>query len=256
MSGSAREDTPRLRDTVQLEIAVQDAAGARGAVAAGADRVELCQALAETGGLTPSAGTVDSVLAAVGSGDRLAVLVRPRPGGYVYDAEEVALVSADIRDIVRRGAGSVIVGALTADQSLDVETMRRWLDAAGDADVAFHRAIDTLADPASVVDQLVELGVRRVLTSGGAVRSIDGLDAISAMVRRSAGRMQIMPGGGVRVQDIPSLIASGVDAVHLSARRPSGDTAPSGPGGGTTGYDLTDPRLVAAARAAVDHTLL
>jgi copper homeostasis protein len=241
---------------VLLEIAVQDAAGARSAVAAGADRVELCQALSETGGLTPSSGTVESVLAAVGSGERLTVLVRPRPGGYVYDADEIALVSADIRDIVRRGAGSVIVGALTPDGAVDAEAMRRWRDAAGDADVAVHRAIDTLADPASVVDELAALGVRRILTSGGAARSIDGIGVIAAMVRASAGRLQIMPGGGVRVQDIARLVASGVDAVHLSARRSSGDTAPSGPGGGSEGYDVTDPSIVSDARAALDHALL
>jgi len=245
----------QVEGSVQLEIAVQDAVGARRAVAAGADRVELCQALSATGGLTPSAGTVDSVLAAVGSAERLTVLVRPRPGGYVYDTEEIALVSADIRDIVRRGAGSVIVGALTADGSVDAEAMRRWRDAAGEADMAFHRAIDTLDDPASVVDHLAGLGVRRILTSGGAVRSIDGIDAIAAMVRASAGRVQIMPGGGVRVQDISQLVASGVDAVHLSARRASGDTAPSGPGGGSAGYDATDSDLVAAARAALDRTM-
>lgn len=247
--------TRPVQGPVQLEIAVQDAAGARRAVATGADRVELCQALSETGGLTPSAGTVDSVLAAVGSGERLTVLVRPRPGGYVYDPEEIALVAADIRDIVGRGAGSVIVGALTPGGAVDAEAMRRWRDAAGEADVAFHRAIDTLADPASAVDELAALGVRRILTSGGAARSIDGIDAISAMVRSSAGRVQIMPGGGVRVQDIPQLVASGVDAVHLSARRSSGDTAPSGPGGGSTGYDVTDPSIVSAARAALDEAL-
>ncbi|MGB3375567.1 MAG: copper homeostasis protein CutC, partial [Microbacterium sp.] len=167
--------------------------------------------------------------------------------------EEIALVSADVRDIVRRGAGSVIVGALTPAGAVDVEAMRRWLDAAEGADVAFHRAIDTLDDPASVVDQLAGLGVRRILTSGGAVRSIDGIDAISAMVRSSAGRVQIMPGGGVRVQNIAQLVASGVDAVHLSARHASGDTAPSGPGGGSDGYDVTDPEIVVAARAALDR---
>ncbi|MFE6733872.1 copper homeostasis protein CutC [Microbacterium sp. NPDC057650] len=246
---------PRARRTAQLEIAVQDAAGARIALAAGADRVELCQALAETGGLTPSAGAVDAVLAEAGSADRLAVLVRPRPGGFVYDETEVAVVAADVRDMVRRGAGAVVVGALDAAGQVDIEALRRWTDAAGGSEIVFHRAIDTLADPVGAVDQLAELGVRRVLTSGGAARSIDGLGTIEELVRRSAGRVQIMPGGGVRVEDIPALVAAGADAVHLSARRPSGDTSPSGPGGGASGFDVTDAAIVAAARAALDQAI-
>lgn len=240
---------------VQLEIAVQDAAGARAAFAAGADRVELCQALAETGGLTPSAGTMDAVLAAAGRPEGLAVLVRPRSGGFVYDAEEIALVASDVRDAVRRGAGAVVVGALDRRGEIDVEAMSRWADAAGDADVVFHRAIDTLADPVSVVEQLIDLGVRRVLTSGGAARSIDGLDTITALVRQSAGRMQIMPGGGVRADDIAAFVAAGADAVHLSARGRSTDASPSGPGGGTAGYDVTDPAIASAARAALDRAV-
>lgn len=171
---------------VDLEIAVQDAAGAAVAIAAGADRVELCQALS-SGGLTPSVGTIDAVLTAAGSGERVAVLVRPRPGGFVYDDAEIGLVA-----------------------------------------------------------------VHRVLTSGGAHRSIDGAEVLSAMARCAAGRMQIMVGGGVGVADIPGLVATGVDAVHMSARRPASDPGISGPGGGIDGYDVTDAGIVAAARAALD----
>ncbi|UJP11241.1 copper homeostasis protein CutC [Microbacterium sp. KUDC0406] len=238
---------------LRLEIAVQDAAGARTAFAMGADRVELCQALAETGGLTPSAAAVDAVLEAARRADRVAVLVRPRPGGFVYDTDEIALIAADVRELVRRGAGAVVVGALDAGGRIDVEALSRWTDAADGADVVFHRAIDTLSAPEATIDQLAELGIRRVLTSGGAPRSIDGLPTISALARRAAGRVQIMSGGGVRVDDIPALVGAGVDAVHLSARRPSGDRAPSGPGGGDSGFDVTDETIVAAARAALDR---
>lgn len=240
---------------VDLEIAVQDATGARTAFAAGADRVELCQALAATGGLTPSAGTVDSVLAVAGSGQRVAVLVRPRPGGFVYDAAEIALVASDVREIVRRGAGGVVIGALTADGRVHHDAMRRWIEAAEGAEVTFHRALDVAGDPVAALDDLVELGVHRVLTSGGAVRSVQGLAVITDLVKRSAGRVQVMPGGGVHVEDIARFIAVGVDAVHLSARAASGDTAPSGPGGGATGFDTTDATIVAAARAAVDRSV-
>lgn len=236
---------------IAVEIAVQDAAGARTAFENGADRVELCQALAETGGLTPSSGTIDAVCEAAGDATRVAVLVRPRPGGFVYAAEEIALVSADIRDCVRRGAEGVVVGALLPDGGVDRDALRRWKDAAGDAEFVFHRAIDTLLDPAAIIDELAELGVDRVLTSGGAARSIDGVDVLAALARQAAGRLQIMAGGGVRVEDIPEMVGAGVDAVHLSARSRSANTAPSGPGGGGTGFDVTDSSVVAAAARAV-----
>jgi copper homeostasis protein CutC len=228
-----------------VEIAVQDAAGARAALEGGADRLELCQAL-EVGGLTPSLGILESVLAAV---DPLLVnvLVRPRGGGFVYSSEEAAVVEADIRACIERGAGGVVVGALTGDGLLDRDALRRWKDAAGDATVVFHRAIDASADPRAVFDALIAEGADRVLTSGGAARSIHGIGILSEFVADSAGRIEVMAGGGVTVADIPALFAAGVDAVHLSARQRSGADAPSGPGGGASGYDVTSAELVAEA---------
>jgi len=230
-----------------VEIAVQDPAGARSAIAAGAARLELCQAL-DVGGLTPSLATLEAVLAAVEPA-AVNVLVRPRGGGFVYDPEEVALVAADIRACVDRAAGGVVVGALTSAGGLDVDTLRRWRDAAGPATFVFHRAVDAAADPSAVFDALVAEGVDRVLTSGGAPRSIDGLAMLAAFATRS-GAVEVMAGGGVHPADIPALFAAGVDAVHLSARARPGHDAPSGPGGGSPGHDVTDPGVVAEAVAA------
>ncbi|QTV79615.1 copper homeostasis protein CutC [Microbacterium sp. NIBRBAC000506063] len=234
---------------VLLEIAVQDSAGARVALASGADRLELCQAL-EVGGLTPSIGVVESAFDAVDP-RRVAVLVRPRPGGFVYDADEVDAVARDIRAVVSRGAGSVVVGALTPEGGADAEALRRWSDAAEHAEIVFHRAIDTLGDPVALIDDLADLGVRRVLSSGGAARSIDGTGSLARMVERAAGRLEIMAGGGVRVEDIPALISTGVDAVHLSARRRAGDSGGGPGGGGAVGYDVTDAATVVAASDAL-----
>jgi len=237
-----------------IEIAVQDPAGARVAFDNGAERIELCQALG-VGGLTPSIATAEAALEVAGSGDRVAVLVRPRGGGFVYDAEEVALVAADIRAVVGLGAGSVVVGALTPDGTIDREALRRWSDAAGGAGLVFHRAIDTLSHPAEAVDDLIAAGVVRVLTSGGASRSIDGIGTLGSLVRQAAGSLEIMAGGGVRVEDIEPLLRAGVDAVHLSARRTVGQGVPSGPGGGDPGHDATDGSIVAEAVATLRRTL-
>lgn len=230
-----------------VEIAVQDPEGARIALAAGARRLELCQAL-DVGGLTPSLALLEAVLDAVDPAT-VNVLVRPRGGGFVYSVDEVALVTADIRACVERGAGGVVVGALTERGGLDVDTLRRWRDAAGPAALVFHRAVDAAVDPAAVFDALVREGVDRVLTSGGATRSIDGVRALADFASRS-GQVEVMAGGGVRPADIPALFAAGVDAVHLSARTRAGLDVASGPGGGSAGHDVTDPAIVAEAVAA------
>ncbi|WP_194398139.1 copper homeostasis protein CutC [Microbacterium atlanticum] len=241
-----------MRDAGPVEIAVQDPAGARIALRGGATRLELCQAL-DVGGLTPSLGTLEAVLAAVDP-STVNVLVRPRAGGFVYDAEEVAIVEADIRTCVARGAGGVVVGALTVAGALDVDTLRRWRDASGPATLVFHRAIDASADPAAVFDALVTEGVDRVLTSGAASRAVDGLPLLAAFAARS-GSVEVMAGGGVQPADIPALFAAGVDAVHLSARARAGRDAAAGPGGGSPGHDVTDGRTVAEAVAAAGITL-
>lgn len=233
---------------VIVEIAVQDAAGARTALTAGADRVELCQAL-ETGGVTPSIGLIEAVCAAIGP-DRVNVLVRPRGGGFVYDREETELVAADVRAAVARGVGGVVVGALDTGGRVDRDAVRRWRDAAGTAALVFHRAIDATPFPEEVLEALREENVDRVLTSGGAARSIDGVARLAAFVARADGALEIVAGGGVAPQDIPALARAGVGAVHLSARRRGGLSAPSGPGGGVEGHDVTDSALVVAAVAA------
>lgn len=235
-----------------VEIAVQDAAGTRIALANGAARIELCQALG-LGGLTPSAGLVDvavDLARDAGATGFVHVLVRPRGGGFVYDAEEQDTILREIRAAVAAGADGVVVGALTERGELDLDAIARFVDAAGDAEVTVHRAVDASADPLGSVAALAGRGVRRVLTSGGAPDCRAGLDALAAMAAVAAGRIQIMAGGGVKLEDIPALAAAGVDAVHLSARGRALRGGASGPGGGVDGFDETDAALVAAAIAA------
>ncbi len=233
-----------------LEIAVQDPDGAAAAMAAGADRLELCTGLS-TGGLTPSIGLVRAVVAAAGPG-RVHVLVRPREGGFVYSPAEVDVMVRDVLALAATpGVGGVVIGALLHGGTLDVAATVRMVAAAGKLEVTFHRAIDVCPNPLDVLDGLLDLGVTRVLTSGGAARSIDGLDMIAAMAARAGERLQIQAGGGVRAEDIPALVKAGAAAVHLSARRTEDTAGPSGPGGGSQGYDVTDPALVAVAAAVV-----
>ncbi|GAA2061510.1 copper homeostasis protein CutC [Leifsonia soli] len=233
---------------IAVEIAVQDIAGVRVALAEGADRVELCSALG-MGGLTPSAALVTGAVAEARAGGRdgfVHVLIRPRGGGFVYDADELALTIADVRFARDAGAAGVVVGALDDSGAVDAEAVAAIRTVAGPLAVTFHRAIDVSPDPLAAAEQLVELGVTRILTSGGAERSIDGIPALRQLADRVGGRVQVMAGGGVRVDDIPAIAAAGVDAVHLSARD-GVRGSPSGPGGGAATYDITDARIVRAA---------
>jgi copper homeostasis protein len=240
-----------------VEIAVQDAAGVRTALEAGAARIELCQGL-RLGGLTPSAGlieaTVEAATAASAAGF-VHVLVRPRGGGFVYDDDELDTILRDIRFARSLGVDGVVVGALTDAASLDLVAIERFLDAAGDLEVTVHRAVDASADPLGAVAALAGSRVHRVLTSGGAVDCRTGIEVLAAMAAETRSGLEIMAGGGVRIDDISALAAAGVDAVHLSARGHVGRGGPSGPGGGVDGFDETDVSVVRAAVAAAAGAL-
>jgi len=236
---------------LRVEIAVQDAAGVRIALEAGAARVELCQALG-LGGLTPSPGLVEAAVEAAhaASAPRFVhVLVRPRGGGFVYDADEIDTTIRDIGFARSLGADGVVVGALTDAGELDLDALQRFVEAAEGLDVTVHRAVDAAADPFAAVASLTGLLVRRVLTSGGAADCLAGRGMLARMAAELGGRVELMAGGGVAVDDIAALAEAGVDAVHLSARSRVQRRGPSGPGGGEVGFDTTDAAIV---RAAVD----
>ncbi len=238
-------------DRVALEVAVQDVAGARIAAAAGARRVELCVALSGTGGLTPSSGLVAAVAEALaGTGTELHVLVRPRAGGFVYDDAEVAVQVRDVRAAIDAGADGVVVGALTPTGAVDDAALAALADAAGGASVTFHRAFDVAADRDQALLHLRKAEVRRVLTSGGAPSALAGVAELRRLAPVAAELgVELMAGGGVRPDDVGALVAAGVDAVHLSARRTVAEAG--GPGGGRDGYDVTDADVVAAVAAAL-----
>ena len=232
---------------MQLEVAVQDPAGAAAAREAGADRVELCAAL-DLGGLTPSIAMVEAVVA---TGIPVHVLVRPRPGGFRYSATEVSLMVRDIEAIVDTGAAGVVIGALTAEDTLDRHALKALRDAAEGREVSVHRCVDVLADPVAAVRSLADLRIARVLTSGGAARVVDGAATVARMVTAAEGRLEITAGGGLTADDVPALAATGVAGVHLSARRRVADAGPAGPGGGPAGYPVTDPEPLAAVAGAL-----
>lgn len=220
----------------------------------GAARVELATALA-LGGLTPSPATLELAVDAAGAdGPEVHVLVRPRAGGFHYDADELAVAERDVRHAIAGGASGVVIGALDADGRLDLSAMARLRDAAGGAPVTLHRAIDVTADPVATLQSARELGLRRVLTSGGASAAIDGIDTLRALVAAAEGEIEVMAGSGVDVTSAPKLAAVGVDAIHFSAKRAvteDGGVRMGSASDGVGGYEVTDRDIAFAIRDAI-----
>jgi copper homeostasis protein len=203
-----------------LEICVDDAAGIDAAVAGGADRIELCSAL-ELGGLTPSVALLDHALRA---GRPIHMMIRPRAGGFVYGEDDVALMVKEIGGAVARGAAGVVVGALRPDNGLDCAALGRFRDAARDATIVLHRAIDLVSDPVAAVGEAIALGYDKILSSGGAPTAVDGMGALAAMVAAAGQRLSIIAGSGVTPDTVARIIAgTGVREVHGSASRPGPD---------------------------------
>lgn len=198
-----------------LEVCVTTADEAVTAGDAGADRLELCTAL-ELDGVTPSPGTFLDVIEAVAI--PVVVLVRPRPGGFVYTPREFATSLRDAAWFLAHGASAIVCGALTETNQLDHARCRDLVRATGGRAV-LHRAFDRLADQTAGLEEAIEFGFTRVLTSGGKPSALEGAAAIRALVRQAAGRIEVLPGAGISPGNVAELVrATGCGQVHGSFR--------------------------------------
>ena len=195
-----------------VEAAVETLAAALAAERSGADRVELCANLND-GGTTPSI----ELIATVAERTRLPVfvLIRPRAGGFVYSDDEIGGMTRDIELDATLGISGIVTGALTAHNTVDIARTRRLVDAAGGLPVTFHRAFDLTVDLPNSLEQVIDAGVRRVLTSGGAATAVEGVVAIAALVAQAHGRITIVAGGGIRQHNARGVIErTGVGEIH------------------------------------------
>lgn len=172
------------------------------AVAGGASRIELCEEL-EVGGVTPSETLLKSVMEKCPL--PVNVLVRPRGGDFVYTKEEEESMIRDIEMCKRLNVNAVVIGALKPDGDVDTEMVQRLIAAARPLQVTFHRAFDCCRDPYTALDDIMALGCDRLLTSGHEDSAYTGRSLIAGLVSRSAGRLVIMPGGGVRPSNIAEI---------------------------------------------------
>ena len=184
----------------------------------GAARIELCGELLQ-GGVTPSAGLIAAVW------DRidipLFVLVRPRAGDFLYTDDELDVMRRDIEQMKMLAVDGIALGVLTADGDVDVDHMRSLIELARPMAVTFHRAFDFARDQDTALEALLELGVDRVLTSGGAPTAMEGASRIAELVRRVGDRMVIMAGGSITPLNVGEVVAtSGVREVHVRGAEP------------------------------------
>ena len=201
---------------MRVEICVDSAAGACAAERGGADRVELCDNLIE-GGTTPSAGCIKVARAGLKIG--LQVIIRPRGGDFLYSESELETMREDIRVAKDLGADGVVVGCLTQAGDIDATRTEELIRLARPLNVTFHRAFDMCRDPLKALEELIKLGIDRVLTSGQEASCLEGLELIQALHKQAAGRIIVMPGGGITPKNIQKIVSvSGVTEVHLSAR--------------------------------------
>jgi copper homeostasis protein len=210
-----------------LETIVTSLDDARAAAAGGADRFELCGAM-PLGGLTPTLGTLAAIKAEVPV--PVMCMIRPREGGMAYTESEFAVMERDADLALAHGADGLVCGFLTPDGEVDVPRCRRFLQrlegVAPRRQVVFHRAFDVVVHPERALEQLLDLGFTRVLTSGRAARALEGLDQIRRTVEQARGRIEVLPGGGIRPDNVAEVVRrTGVDQVHLYVTTTARDTS-------------------------------
>ncbi len=225
-----------------IEVGVTRVDDAIAAELAGAQRLELNSALI-LGGLTPSWGLIGEVIRAVKI--PVMIMIRPRGGGFCYSASEVDVMRRDVVAAVTAGAKGVVFGPITPQGEIDVAATERLVRAAGNAPSIFHRAFDLCRDADQALDKLIELGVRRVMTSGGATTALLGAEKIAHLRSHAADRIEILPAGGIRNENVAALIAAtGCNQVHASFRKFTRDE---------TNWPANSPPLGAPAADECEH---
>lgn len=239
-----------MANKIKLEICAQSITSALAAQEGGADRIELCTAL-EVGGLTPSPATMLAAKRLLSI--PVCVLIRPRPGDFIYSDLEYDCIKRDVEWCKQNGMDGVVIGILNKDATIDIPRMRELAELARPMQVVCHRAFDQTPDPNVALEQLIELGFDRVLTSGQAQNAVVGRDILRGLVAQANGRITVMPGNGVNTDNLAELIAyTGAPDFHTSAKHTVKSPMPTFPnsisfnldGGRENDYFETDVAIV------------
>lgn len=246
--------------SILLEIIATAADDCAAIEQAGGDRIELCSALT-LGGLTPSAALVQRAREATQL--PIMMMLRPRAGGFCYSAAEFTQMALDLKFGLAAGVDGFVFGCLNADGTVDQRRTAHLVKLAAGRQTVFHRAFDVTPDPFAALESLMALGVTRILTSGQQPTAWEGADLIQQLVERAAGRIEVLPGSGVRAEQVAALVQrTGVSQLHASASRAELDSStharPKLNFGGTAAdngehYRVVDPAQVAAMKRAIER---
>ncbi len=204
----------------KFEVCIDSVQSAINAQNAGADRVELCDNLFE-GGTTPSAGMIQQVKK-MAPQVLLFVIIRPRGGDFLYTKEEVEVMLADIEIAKSLGADGIVSGALTQDGNIDIKITEQLIKACGQLPFTFHRAFDMCRNPELALEQLITLGVKRILTSGLKQTAEIGAKTIAKLVKQAKNRVTILVGSGIKPNNIANIAQLTLaNEFHFSGRKES-----------------------------------
>jgi copper homeostasis protein len=199
-----------------LEVIGFDINGCIAAQKAGADRIELCASPSE-GGTTPSYGLIKAAREILTID--LYPIIRPRGGDFLYNDEEFDVIKSEIKVCKVFGCAGVVIGMLHSDGTIDKERCKQLVDLAYPLKVTFHRAFDRVVNAEKALEDVIEMGCHRILTSGQKPTAIEGADNIAALIQQANNRIIIMPGSGVRSDNILDLAQkTGATEFHTSAR--------------------------------------
>jgi copper homeostasis protein len=199
-----------------IEIATTDYHTTESAVEGGADRIELCADL-EEGGITPSHGHIIKCREKFDL--PIYVMIRPRGGDFLYSKDEFGMMAADIKFCKEIGCDGIVTGLLNIDGTIDAVRMGDIVSQAYPMEVTFHRAFDRCKDPFEAMEEIIELGCERILTSGQKKTAMEGIELIAQLNKMAEKRIIIMPGSGVRKENIKLLAEkTGCTEFHTSLR--------------------------------------
>lgn len=201
----------------QFEICTNSVESCIAAQEGGASRVELCAGIPE-GGTTPSYGEIATAREVL-THTKLHVIIRPRGGDFLYSPVEIKTMLKDIEIARRLGADGVVFGCLTADGEIDIPVMQQLMAASKGLSVTFHRAFDVCRNPHKALEQLIELGCDRILTSGQQANAEAGIPLLKELQQEAAGRIILLAGCGVNENNIRRIAEkTGIGEFHFSAR--------------------------------------
>lgn len=198
-----------------MEVCVDNAASCHEAIKGRADRIELCASL-ELGGTTPSAAMILYTKEHISI--PAAVMIRPREGDFLYSEEEFEIMKNDIDYCRQIGVSGVVFGLLTTHGEVDKERTKQLVERAGDMEVCFHRAIDMTQDIFKAMEDIIECGCTRVLTSGGADKALSGIENIKKLQAEYGKQIDIMVGSGISSDNAELFKQIGIRSFHLSGK--------------------------------------